>query len=69
MIFTLFCPVFAALRRAWQPILWMGLTYVLGVVVGAVMVHRHSGYAEVQVVGCRWRFDEKHEGDSRECQK
>ena len=45
MIFTLFCPVLAALRRAWQPILWMGLTYVLGVVVGAVMVHRHSGYA------------------------
>jgi hypothetical protein len=37
--------VAAALWRARQPILWIGLTYLLGVVVGAVMVHVRSGFA------------------------
>ena len=34
-----------AFLRARQPILWIGLTYLSGVVAGAVMVHAHSGFA------------------------
>jgi hypothetical protein len=34
-----------ALRRASQPILWIGLTYLFGVVVGVVMVHARSELA------------------------
>jgi hypothetical protein len=34
-----------ALRRAQLPILWMGLTYALGVITGAIMVHAHSNFA------------------------
>ena len=34
-----------ALKRARAPILWMGLTYLLGVVAGGVMVHNHSNFA------------------------
>lgn len=34
-----------ALRRARLPILWMGLTYAVGVVSGAVMVHSHNNLA------------------------
>jgi hypothetical protein len=37
--------VAAALRRARQPILWIGLTYLLGVVAGAIMVHARSEFA------------------------
>jgi hypothetical protein len=37
--------IFLALRRARAPILWIGLTYVLGVVTGAVMVHTHNAAA------------------------
>ncbi len=39
------CSVIAAFQRARQPILWIGLTYLLGVVGGAVMVHAHSAFA------------------------
>ncbi|MFN7995175.1 MAG: hypothetical protein U0Q18_16320 [Bryobacteraceae bacterium] len=35
----------AALRRARQPILWVGLAQILGVITGAVMVHSHNGFA------------------------
>ena len=35
----------SALRRARQPILWIALTYLLGVVIGVVMVHTHSAFA------------------------
>ncbi len=41
-MFTLFRSLIGALRRAQEPILWMGLTYFLGAAVGAVMVHSHS---------------------------
>jgi hypothetical protein len=34
-----------ALWRARLPILWMGLTYALGVATGAIMVHTHSDFA------------------------
>jgi hypothetical protein len=54
MNLALFRPVFEALRRARQPILWIGLTYLLGVVVGVVMVHERSGFALTrgdQIVG------------------
>lgn len=34
-----------ALRRARLPILWMGLTYLVGVISGAVMVQAHNGFA------------------------
>ncbi len=34
-----------ALRRSQLPILWMGLTYALGVITGAAMVHAHSNFA------------------------
>jgi hypothetical protein len=34
-----------ALWRARLPILWMGLTYAVGVISGAVMVHAHSNFA------------------------
>src|SRR5258708_3205000 len=40
-----FRSVASALWRAWQPILWIGLTYLLGVVVGAFMAHVGSGFA------------------------
>jgi hypothetical protein len=40
--------VTGALLRATQPILWIGLTYLLGVVIGVVMVHAHSGLALAQ---------------------
>jgi hypothetical protein len=36
-----FLAIFLALRRARAPILWIGLTYMLGVIAGAVMVHAH----------------------------
>lgn len=39
---TSFLTIFVALRRARAPILWIGLTYMLGVVAGAVMVHAHN---------------------------
>jgi hypothetical protein len=35
----------AALGRARAPILWIGSTYLLSVVVGAGMVHVHNGFA------------------------
>jgi hypothetical protein len=35
----------AALRRARGPILCIGMTYLLGVLAGAVMVHAHNGAA------------------------
>jgi len=34
-----------ALQRARQPILWIALTYLVGVVAGIVMVHAHVGFA------------------------
>src|SRR6476469_6969899 len=34
-----------ALRRARTPILWIGFTHLLGVVVGIGMVHAHNGFA------------------------
>lgn len=37
--------ILLALRRARAPILWIWLTYTLGVVAGAVMVHAHNGFA------------------------
>ncbi len=37
--------IFVALRRARLPILWILLTYMLGVVAGAVMVHAHNAFA------------------------
>jgi hypothetical protein len=40
--------VTGALRRASQPILWIGLTYLLGVAVGVAMVHARSGFALFQ---------------------
>ena len=40
-----FIRVAEALWRARLPILWMGLTYALGVFAGAVMVHAHSEFA------------------------
>src|ERR1700731_4256033 len=43
-----------ALRRARQPILWVGLAYLFGVVVGVVTVHARSGFAfrhSDQIVG------------------
>jgi hypothetical protein len=40
-----FHPVFGALWRARHPILWMGLTYLLSVAVGVIMVHSHSDMA------------------------
>jgi hypothetical protein len=42
---TFFLRVAEALRRARLPILWMGLTYALGVFTGAIMVHAHSHFA------------------------
>jgi hypothetical protein len=39
LIVVPFHPVFGALRRARSPILWIGLTHLLGVAVGGVMVH------------------------------
>jgi hypothetical protein len=49
-----FHPVFGALWRARRPILWMGLTYLLSVAVGAITVHSHSELALLrrdQIVG------------------
>jgi hypothetical protein len=40
-----FRSVAGAFARARQPILWIGLTYLFGVVVGVVMTHTHSGFA------------------------
>jgi len=40
-----FRSVICALRRARKPILWVALTYLLGVVVGVAMVHARSGFA------------------------
>jgi hypothetical protein len=37
--------VLAALRRARAPIVWIGLTYLLSVSVGAGMVHAHNAFA------------------------
>ncbi len=42
---TLFLEIPKALWRARLPILWMGLTYALGVTTGAIMVHAHSDFA------------------------
>lgn len=41
----LFRSLNSALQRARQPILWIGLTYLLDVVAGALMVHAGSGFA------------------------
>lgn len=35
----------AALRRAWSPILWVGATYAMGALAGAILAHAHNEYA------------------------
>jgi hypothetical protein len=40
-----FLGIINSLWRARFPILWIGITYVLGVATGAVMVHTHSDFA------------------------
>jgi hypothetical protein len=37
--------LFAALRRAREPILWIGATYLAGVLAGGAMVHAHNDFA------------------------
>lgn len=37
--------IFAALRRAWIPTVWVGATYLAGAVVGGVLVHAHNAFA------------------------
>lgn len=41
-------PIRRALKRAWLPIVSVGLVYVLGVVVGLVMVHTGNAFALAQ---------------------
>lgn len=37
--------IFAALRRARAPILWIGATYLAGALLGAILVHAHNPFS------------------------